>query len=146
MPNEVFKCGHPKEVGNIAHDRGIERCRMCKVSGTALWRRNHREKSRASSRAWSKANPEWHALLVKRSRLRTMLGKDAPEHFEEQARLQSDLCAICKTLMRKACSDHNHETGQCRGVLCDRCNRAIGLLKEQVPILEAAIAYLKKWQ
>ena len=112
---------------------------------SAEWRRNNRAKARASSRAWSRANPERHALLVKRSRLIGQTGVGAPEHFDEQMRIQDGKCAICNQPMTKACSDHNHETKQRRGMLCDCCNRGLGLLKDNVSVLESAIAYLKKW-
>jgi hypothetical protein len=38
--------------------------------------------------------------------------------------------------------DHNHETGQIRGLLCDRCNRAIGLLQDSPTVVFNACYYL----
>ena len=38
--------------------------------------------------------------------------------------------------------DHNHETGKVRGLLCSRCNSAIGLMKENLKCLRNAINYL----
>lgn len=65
------------------------------------------------------------------------------------ARQGGDVCAICG----KPCSsgkalalDHDHETGQFRGLLCANCNRAIGQLQDSVEIVESALAYLKKWK
>jgi hypothetical protein len=63
-------------------------------------------------------------------------------------------CEICKTEFienaqgRKgkagsaACIDHNHKTNKIRGVLCNRCNRALGLLKDDASVLAKAIEYL----
>lgn len=42
--------------------------------------------------------------------------------------------------------DHCHATGQIRGLLCNRCNMAIGLLDDDVSKLEAAVLYLKAWK
>lgn len=65
---------------------------------------------------------------------------------------QQGVCAICGGegfLMNterhkvKLVVDHNHTTGEVRGLLCHNCNRAIGLLQENTQHLEAAIHYLK---
>jgi hypothetical protein len=34
--------------------------------------------------------------------------------------------------------DHNYKTGVIRGLLCDRCNRAIGLMEESGLLLQSA--------
>jgi hypothetical protein len=39
--------------------------------------------------------------------------------------------------------DHDHDSKIIRGLLCDRCNRAIGLLEDSAKILKAAAEYLE---
>ena len=39
--------------------------------------------------------------------------------------------------------DHCHSTGTVRGLLCHNCNRALGLLQDNVPSLRRAIEYLE---
>lgn len=39
--------------------------------------------------------------------------------------------------------DHCHKTGRIRGLLCHNCNRALGLLQDDVGVLRKAIGYLK---
>ena len=39
--------------------------------------------------------------------------------------------------------DHNHKTGKIRGLLCDKCNRALGLFCDSKELLEKAIQHLK---
>ena len=39
--------------------------------------------------------------------------------------------------------DHDHETGAVRGLLCNHCNRGIGLLGDSITNLENAIKYLQ---
>lgn len=62
---------------------------------------------------------------------------------------QKGCCSICKESLvtpettRNYSVDHDHATGKVRGLLCGKCNSAIGLLKEDINILEAAIVYLK---
>lgn len=67
---------------------------------------------------------------------------------------QNGCCAICgksitlfvdkKDFSNVACVDHNHTTGEVRGLLCNHCNTGIGLLKEDLSILENAAKYLKE--
>ena len=65
---------------------------------------------------------------------------------------QNNKCAIClreetfklKGNTIKLAVDHCHDTGKIRGLLCLFCNRGIGLLKEDVSILNNAIKYLEK--
>lgn len=40
--------------------------------------------------------------------------------------------------------DHDHETGVVRGVLCNKCNAAIGLLQDSVDLIDRAAVYLRK--
>lgn len=133
-------CKSPKRLSEMSKDSSDKRghkglCKECAAKKQAKIRDN-----------WS---PERHAaanaamLLCARKRL---YGLDGIEHFEKQRKLQKGKCAICKRKLNKACSDHNHETGKWRGLLCDNCNRGMGLLKDDIMTLQAAIAYLKKWE
>jgi hypothetical protein len=40
--------------------------------------------------------------------------------------------------------DHCHKTQRVRGLLCRRCNAAIGLLSDDISRVEAALNYLKE--
>lgn len=40
--------------------------------------------------------------------------------------------------------DHCHTSGKIRGILCQNCNRAIGLLRDDTSVLTSAISYLEK--
>lgn len=54
-------------------------------------------------------------------------------------------CGICYSLPKSARSlsiDHNHTTGVVRGLLCDRCNLAIGLFKDNPVIIQRFYDYL----
>jgi hypothetical protein len=39
--------------------------------------------------------------------------------------------------------DHNHETGQVRGLLCPKCNTAIGYLNDDPDLIQHAVNYLQ---
>jgi hypothetical protein len=68
-------------------------------------------------------------------------------------RSQGGACAVCgkgpgsrhARDMRLAV-DHCHKTGQVRGLLCQTCNRAIGLFADNPILLRRAISYLLQHQ
>lgn len=71
------------------------------------------------------------------------------EEYEEMLKTQNGVCAICGLVnnhswKKHLCIDHCHETKQVRGLLCDSCNRGIGLLKDNKDILYKAYEYLSK--
>lgn len=72
-----------------------------------------------------------------------------PEEYEIKLEEQKHSCAICgihQSKLRVAlCVDHNHENGENRGLLCDSCNRGIGLLKDSAEILDKAASYLRRY-
>ena len=60
-------------------------------------------------------------------------------------------CMVCYTGLSKKgktkeCIDHDHATGKIRGVLCLRCNSALGHFDEDSVRILAAIEYLRKWK
>ena len=71
--------------------------------------------------------------------------------YEARLRAQAGVCAICRRperLVRKGrpmplCVDHDHRTGEVRGLLCHGCNFLLGLAAENPRHLEAALAYLR---
>lgn len=58
---------------------------------------------------------------------------------------QGGVCAICSQPPREGRSlaiDHDHRTGRFRGLLCDDCNRGLGMFRDSPAALVAAAAYL----
>lgn len=70
--------------------------------------------------------------------------------YEDMLDKQDSKCKICngegfvmaKHHKLKLVVDHCHESGKVRGLLCHNCNRALGLLKDDVVNLHRAIKYL----
>lgn len=59
---------------------------------------------------------------------------------------QANACAICKRTefgKRRPHTDHCHETGRVRGVLCANCNKVLGLFKDNPETFRTAAAYLE---
>ena len=59
---------------------------------------------------------------------------------------QGGQCVICqqKNKRRDLVVDHNHISGKVRGLLCDRCNKTLGLLQDKPELATALASYLIK--
>jgi hypothetical protein len=65
------------------------------------------------------------------------------EEYNNMVLSQNNMCAICnKPSDRTLHIDHDHVTGKVRGLLCFNCNLGIGLLQEDLVVLNRAIEYL----
>jgi hypothetical protein len=69
------------------------------------------------------------------------------EEYDRLAESQDHACKICGSTDSKRGNkfllvDHNHETDEIRGLLCNSCNVAIGLLGDNISTLQNAITYL----
>lgn len=84
-------------------------------------------------------------------------GLSSEEEFQARLASQGNACAVCGTDepgLKGWQIDHDHtccpkraRCGQCtRGILCMRCNLGLGHFKDDPQRLEAAIAYLKKYE
>lgn len=59
---------------------------------------------------------------------------------------QRGRCAICDSepLDKSLSVDHNHRTGEVRGLLCSSCNIGLGYFKDNPTLLDKAKTYLEK--
>jgi hypothetical protein len=75
------------------------------------------------------------------------------EYFEALYQAFRGRCGICgyplkrevrgKGTEGRACIDHDHKTGNIRGILCHRCNSGLGLFRDSVELLQKAKEYLQ---
>ncbi len=69
--------------------------------------------------------------------------------FNEVLNSQNNKCAICHKEFkanRNTFIDHDHKTGNVRGLLCPKCNILLGTCNDNIEILKTAIKYLEIWQ
>lgn len=98
-------------------------------------------------REYEAAHPGAKARWSRTSRLKREYGiTDA--QYAEMVEAQSGGCAVCGDdqgdgQSEKLHVDHDHATGEVRGLLCGRCNKALGLLKDNVKIINALATYLE---
>lgn len=63
--------------------------------------------------------------------------------FEEMQNSQSSKCLLCQKVS-KLYVDHSHKSGKVRGLLCNRCNLALGLFRDDFSTLLRAADYVRK--
>lgn len=73
--------------------------------------------------------------------------------FEKRVELNGNKCEICSQIfikdskgLLKASVDHNHITGEIRGIICNTCNLTLGRIKEDKQVLINMIQYLEKYE
>lgn len=139
MGNKTRRCCLCKEVKNIeefcmlyGNPRNRKySCKICETKRIEEWRKN---------------NPEKFKLAQRRNNLKRNYGITV-EQYEEMYKKQNGLCAVCgnEEVQRQVLSvDHDHNTNKVRGLLCHKCNRALGLLQDDVSIIKKMLGYLKR--
>ena len=114
------------------------------VPDHATWRKaHHLRKHHFGPEEYVRARGDYY--------LRQRHGMTGSE-FDALLTRQGGCCAICGAPQSKHSGarapkrlevDHNHATGRIRGLLCRRCNTALGLLEDNVGRLKTAISYLE---
>ena len=108
-------------------------CKQCNAKRYKKWK----EKNRAS-----------YLESTTNSGLKIRYGIDLTQ-YEKLLEEQKGKCKICGTTkpgrkgIKRFSIDHCHKTNKIRGLLCMPCNTAIGLLKEDPNLFDAAKQYLK---
>ncbi len=105
-------------------------CKKCKQAS------RDKEKEKARHREYMKERRLKEPEKVRQNWERSVYGA-AKEDFDYAH------CAICNSTDRLSI-DHCHKTGEVRGLLCSKCNSGIGLFRDKIDLLEAAIHYLKQ--
>lgn len=105
----------------------------------------------ARAREWFAENPKRTAANKRKFNLAKNYGLTVAD-YNALLRAQGGVCAVCgkgepnahgRTGKQFALAvDHCHETGRVRGLLCQKCNRAIGLLGDDPVLMRRAISYL----
>jgi|SRR5208337_416500 len=112
------------------------------TEGSRRFRANHP----GYDAAMRKKHQLTYVEAVRKTNTRRLYGISADAAFamfEEQGHS----CKVCGTTnpndnLSRWHVDHDHATGEVRGVLCPQCNKALGLMKDSAHILRAAADYL----
>lgn len=116
--------------------RHMSRCKSCKAQTWRNWKKNN--PGFDSKRYWQNRDNERERHLVRK------YGISFTE-YNGMLIEQNGCCAICgrpEPTNRMFDVDHNHATGEVRGLLCTSCNRILGHAHDSVERLLAAADYL----
>ena len=109
------------------------RCKPCDKIAKSNWYKKNKERATMSSK-----NRTWkHKFGV------------TVEWYKTQLMAQNGCCAICRSDKNKGrfgtyfVIDHNHSSGKIRGLLCNTCNRTLGMFKEDPAILRRGAEYIE---
>ena len=138
---------HLREQSRKSYAHNIDSRRAAaRITSRKRWRDNlevMRSNMRYYSKEWRQKHPERHKFFSRRYDLR-QFGMTV-ESYEQMLLDQNNLCAICHEPDqdgKRLAIDHDHETNRVRGLLCRRCNRAIGAFHDRADLLLSASEYL----
>lgn len=103
------------------------------------------EATRAKQRQYSATRRREKPLLALNAELKYKFGITLDD-YNAMLEKQNGGCAICSgtNKTKKLAVDHDHTTGKVRALLCDKCNRGIGLFDENQDRLYKVIEYLRE--
>lgn len=120
-------------------------CKTCKAAMVRDYVSRNGDLVRETARKRN-ATPKGR-LATRKANLKSSFGMSKAQ-FDTKWREQGRVCAICgikrKRNERAFAVDHDHRTDAIRGLLCHNCNRALGLAGDDIELLKAAAAYLRK--
>ena len=115
------------------------------------------EKQKEKWKRHSKKRKQWLKPANKeKMRLRHLEKKYgmSEQDYKNMLLQQGGVCKLCGGLETRVdkitgvviqlAIDHCHETNKVRGLLCGKCNRALGGFQDRVDLLQKAIEYLKE--
>lgn len=164
-----YRCKHCKKVKDL---RYREKYRKELSNKNVQYKKENREVVNAWNRKDRKENPEKyrryeanyinkHGIEKVRKREVARIHNITVEEYDRLHKQQNGICQICgkeeTRLSRKEkermplCIDHCHackEKGQhvIRGLICHKCNSAMGKLNDDIAILKSMISYLEAHQ
>lgn len=116
-----------------------------------------KERMKVYRKKWNDLNPDkvkkarnaWRRDKIKAlQRHRKYKYGLTPEQTTKMWNDQGGKCAICFDHFKDGLFhvDHCHIYGYVRGLLCPRCNRGLGVFRDDVDMLKRAAAYVDYWR
>jgi hypothetical protein len=116
-------------------------CIYCSYKYNKEYNINNSKGRNSYRKIWYHNNPERELAIDLKKYGLTL------DQYKSIVHQQKKKCAICdgyNGIGRRLDVDHCHKTKRVRGLLCNRCNKALGLFKDSILILKSAISYLER--
>jgi hypothetical protein len=128
-------CKEEKPLDEFWFNKKENRYRSyCKKCGTKL------------SKEWYKNHPKQRKIHSRKQQLIQKYGINY-DIYNEMFEKQKGCCSICgkheSGLNRILFVDHDHKTGEVRGLLCQKCNFLLSQAEDNINILKNAIRYVE---
>jgi hypothetical protein len=130
------KCGEDRPDSEFYKGLKNRLCKKHYCEYTAACRRRYQKDPKYRERSWAAG-------------LKTRLGVEFTA-YNALLDSQGHLCKICgkpdgdgtSYQTKRLALDHCHATGKVRGLLCEQCNKGLGMFKDRPELLQKAIEYL----
>jgi len=134
-------CNAPPFLSAICHPdrRKWSADGLCSSCSAARYARAKPEQRRLRKRRWESANPDKVRRTKRRGQLKRQYGLTEAV-FGALVAAHDGACAICRGASA-LCVDHDHQTLLIRGLLCRVCNKALGLLDDDVDRIGILVSY-----
>jgi hypothetical protein len=158
VKKQCTKCGALKPLDEFYAAKGTKDglrgdCKECHSLRAKDWYAKNREQSIAYVKRWQQENKDrvnayrrarnaTRRREIREGHLKRTFGLTLAE-YEAILEAQGGGCAICGEVPDEGKSFHvDHLSDRVRGILCVRCNNALGQMKEQVELLLRAADYV----
>lgn len=141
------KCNKEKNTTEFRVEKnGYQRkeCNSCRQERVKNWDNQNKEKRlEISKKSYEKNKNKNHLKNYIREAKRKY--RISEIEYSDMLSNQSNKCATCgkEEINKRLAIDHCHKSGKIRGLLCYNCNRAIGLLNDDVDVMKNIIKYLE---
>jgi hypothetical protein len=134
LPIDNFYTRSYKDRNDNIHKYPDSKCKDCKNAYSRNYNNVNKDALKNLHKEWAERN---------KSKIRLSQIKYNYNLTEEEYEALPKACEVCGNT-ENLCIDHDHITGKVRGVLCSRCNSALGLLGDSKEVILKLASYIEK--
>lgn len=145
MPIDNFYIRSYKDKNGNIHKYSDSKCKDCKNAYSRNYNNVNKDTLKSIHKEWRREHPNYSKEWAERNKSKIRLSQIKYNYnlTEEEYEALPKACEVCGST-KNLCIDHNHITGKVRGVLCSRCNSALGLLGDSKEVILKLASYIEK--